>query len=69
MATTRKPAAKQVANNTIEVILDTQDIKGKSIKFLTSQDGVAFNNLYVQKTALAKIGNPSKLKVTIEPAE
>jgi len=37
-------------------------------EFAWSDQDVAVGSLYVKQQALEQIGNPSKLKVTIEPA-
>lgn len=64
------PRAKaKPAPPAIMVVLEGQSVKGKSIKYFTEVPGLAFNNLYVQKSALEKLGNPATLKVTIEPGE
>lgn len=53
----------------IELILDNQEPKKHSIKYTSDVEGLPLQSVYVKKSALAHIGSPSKIKVTIESAE
>lgn len=53
----------------IEVTLNHErDTKGTKV-YSTEQDGVAARNIYITKAGAEKIGNPTKVKLTIEAAE
>lgn len=64
-----KPAASKQAKPSASVVLDGKAEKKHSVKFWTDAAGQPFNNLYVSRDALSKLGNPATLKVTIEPGE
>jgi hypothetical protein len=53
----------------IEVVLDVKRPMKSRIKYLTNEEGLAFNNLYVTNEGAKKLGNPDKLKITITAAE
>ena len=59
-----QPRAKQQPK--VEVILDQQDAKKGSVKFYTDERPVAVTNIYLGKGYLKDLGNPGKLKITIE---
>lgn len=67
MAGTRKaPAAKPV----VTVILEAPQEKKNSVRYDAPkvEKDPAMTTAYVVKTALDKIGNPDKIKITIEAA-
>lgn len=53
---------------TIVVKLPTRTEKKHSVRFDTDLEGEPVSTIYVRKSALEKIGNPDKIKVTIEAA-
>lgn len=60
----------------IELTFKEEYITERTIRFREelgeyewSDQGIAVGPLYVKKQALELIGNPKKIKVTIEPAE
>jgi hypothetical protein len=61
------PASKTTS---VSVVLDTPQEKKNSVRFdaAKADKDAAMTTAYVLKTALAKIGNPDKIKITIEAA-
>lgn len=66
-----KPKAAAAATDVpkIEVILDVPEPKKHSIRYQSATEGLPLSQVYVSKSALASIGTPSRIKVTIESAE
>lgn len=64
MAVKPKPVA---AKPRVSVNMEGSSDKKHSVKFWTDAHNQPFNNLYVSREALEKLGNPKTLKVTIEP--
>jgi len=52
----------------VSVVLDTPQPKKSVTRFDNTDEGSALGNVYVRNAALAQIGNPDKIKVTIEAA-
>jgi len=69
MAGTRKTASSRSTKATsVSVVLDSPQEKKNTVRFDCADDGAAMRTAYVEKSALSKIGNPEKIKITIEPA-
>lgn len=51
----------------VTVVLDVRDDKQKSVKYSTDSE-TSPDNIYVKNEVVEKLGNPSKVKVTIEAA-
>jgi hypothetical protein len=68
MAGTRKPPAAKTVS--VTVVLDNPQEKKNSVRYDAPKGdkSAAMTTAYVLKTALAKIGNPEKIKITIEAA-
>lgn len=70
MAVKPKPAAStRGAKPRISVNMEGVSEKKHSFKYWTDAASQPFNNLYVSKEAIEKLGNPQTLKVTIEPGD
>lgn len=52
----------------VTVTLGDADEKKHTVRFNNDEDGAAMSSAYVRKDALKKLGNPDKIKVTIEAA-
>lgn len=52
----------------VTVILSDPDEKKHVTRFNNSDEDAAMSSVYISKAALKKIGNPSKVKLTIEAA-
>ena len=65
MATARSTKA---APKSVAVVLDSPQEKKNSVRFDADKadKAPAITTVYVMKTALAKIGNPEKIRITIE---
>jgi hypothetical protein len=56
------------AKKSIVVVLDVRNNKEKSVRFET-EDGQAFvTNVYVKNAGVEQLGDPQKVKVTVEAA-
>jgi Cu/Ag efflux protein CusF len=66
MAGTRKAPA----STGVSVVLDTPQEKKNTVRYDADKavKDPAMTTAYVSKAALAKIGNPDKIKITIEAA-
>lgn len=51
----------------VTVVLDVRDDKQKSVKFSTN-DETSPDNIYVKNEVVEKLGNPKKVKITVEAA-
>ena len=60
------PRAK--AKPSVTVVLDTPQAKKQVVRYDNKQDGAALASVYVNKSALEKLGNPASIKITIEAA-
>jgi len=67
MATARKTPSKTAV---VSVILDTPQEKKNTVRYDATGDKktAAMTTAYISKTALAKLGNPERVKLTIEAA-
>jgi hypothetical protein len=63
-----KPRRVLMAAAKLTVVLDQRDDKKNSVKFSTEADSDAGNNHYIPNAGVEKLGNPKKVKVTIEAA-
>lgn len=69
MATARKaPTSKAVTS--VSVVLDTPQEKKNTVRYDAPKGdkAAAMTTAYVAKSALAKIGNPDRIRITIEAA-
>lgn len=57
-----------MAAKTVTVTLNTRDDKKNSTRFVGSTDDEILSNIYIPNTAMEKLGNPDKVKVTITAA-
>lgn len=57
-----------MADKTIVAMLDTPQPKKHVTRYDASDAQQALDSLYVNTAALSKIGDPAKIKVTIEAA-
>jgi len=68
MAGTRKPAAAKATQ--VSVVLATPQEKKNTVRYDADKADKtpAMTTAYVMKSALEKIGNPERIKITIEAA-
>lgn len=57
-----------MATKTQTVILAKDRETKNTVRFSTADEGVAVSTLYVGKEAVAELGDPDSVKVTVEPA-
>lgn len=50
----------------LEVVLDLKDPKKHSVKFETATPNAPAQNVYLTNAAVAQLGDPASVKVTIE---
>lgn len=62
------PAAKRGAKNVIEVVFDEAIPKKSVVRFNAKSDDAEVASLYLSNEGHKKLGEPSKVKITIEPA-
>jgi hypothetical protein len=70
MATARKTTSKVPTQKakSVTVVLDTPQEKKNTVRYDNKTKGAAMSTAYVSKTALEILGNPQKIKITIESA-
>jgi hypothetical protein len=56
------------AKKSVSCILEDPKAKNKVTRYDSTDDEAALGNAYISNDALKKIGNPKKVKVTIEAA-
>ena len=56
------------AKKQLVVVLDVRDDKKNSVKFLTEDETDAASNIYIPNAGMKTLGDPKKVRVTIEPA-
>jgi hypothetical protein len=64
-----KPAAASASQDKLVVDLDQMDDKKRSVRYFCDvPDGEPydFDNIYIKKSGLAKIGDPKRIRVTVE---
>ena len=69
MPAPKKRPAKTAASSeasAIAVVMASRSVKKHSIKFYSEAADLPFDNLYVKASAVERLGDPAKIKVTIE---
>jgi hypothetical protein len=56
------------ASKKVSVVLEKRDDKKSSVKFYTDIDTLSPDNIYIKNEVVEALGNPQKVKVTIEAA-
>jgi hypothetical protein len=57
-----------VAAKSVTVTLSERDDKKGSVRFIGSDNDDLLSNIYIPKTAMDKLGDPQKVKITITAA-
>jgi len=52
----------------IVIIFDERQDKKHSVRFDCTDEGAPVKSIYVKKSVVTEMGNPSKIKITIEKA-
>jgi hypothetical protein len=65
-ANTQKGGNMAAAAKKVIATLSERDDKKGSVRFIGSDDEEVLTNIYVMKPGMEKLGNPAKIKVTIE---
>jgi hypothetical protein len=65
MARTR---ATQTTKKSVQVTLGSPQEKKSVVRYDSPEEDGALSTVYVRKEALKGLGNPDKIKITIEPA-
>ena len=56
------------AKRTVTVILGAPQEKKNTTRYDSNEDNPAMRTVYIDKVALSELGNPARVKITIEAA-